>query len=282
MTTPQQLQRGQAIALTLSGGGTRLYAHLGVIEACEALGLKPTQILGVSGGAIVAALWACLGSAGARRVLLELPVVKLKRFAWGRNFGIWDNAAIREIGNAEGLTWAAAAARGVDLRVGVTALEPGVPLIWDGRTSPVELAEAARISGSIPFLWGTTPMEASKIQWPAMPKDAVLPEVVTLTDGGCTALMLPASDLPLVASNIAFNGYRDYPIGGYMDLLAQILGVSQYRTMQAAIDEAEAVISHRRCRAVGWLDSFSRAEIIQLVDDAREEALAILRPLVAE
>jgi NTE family protein len=44
--------------LVLSGGGTRGFAHLGVLKALEEYGLKPDIITAVSAGAIAAALYA--------------------------------------------------------------------------------------------------------------------------------------------------------------------------------------------------------------------------------
>jgi NTE family protein len=46
------------IGLVLSGGGARGAAHIGVIQALEEFGIKPTRISGTSAGAIVGALYA--------------------------------------------------------------------------------------------------------------------------------------------------------------------------------------------------------------------------------
>lgn len=46
------------IGLTLSGGGARGIAHLGVLQALEEFGIRPERIAGVSSGAIVGALYA--------------------------------------------------------------------------------------------------------------------------------------------------------------------------------------------------------------------------------
>lgn len=51
--TPQQIK------LALSGSGFRLPAHIGAIDALESAGVEITEIAGTSGGAIVAALYAC-------------------------------------------------------------------------------------------------------------------------------------------------------------------------------------------------------------------------------
>ncbi|MFN8428688.1 MAG: patatin-like phospholipase family protein [Spirosomataceae bacterium] len=48
------------IGLTLSGGGSRGFAHLGVLKALEEFGIKPDHISGSSAGALVGALY-CSG-----------------------------------------------------------------------------------------------------------------------------------------------------------------------------------------------------------------------------
>lgn len=46
------------IGISLSGGGARGIAHLGVLQALEEMDIYPTQIAGVSAGAIVGAMYA--------------------------------------------------------------------------------------------------------------------------------------------------------------------------------------------------------------------------------
>ena len=46
------------VALALGSGGSRGFAHVGVIKALEAQGIKPEIVVGTSSGAIVAALYA--------------------------------------------------------------------------------------------------------------------------------------------------------------------------------------------------------------------------------
>jgi predicted acylesterase/phospholipase RssA/CRP-like cAMP-binding protein len=53
-----RLLTGQGVGLVLSGGGARALAHIGVIRALVEKGVPIDAIGGVSGGAIVAGLWA--------------------------------------------------------------------------------------------------------------------------------------------------------------------------------------------------------------------------------
>lgn len=53
-----RLLTGQGVGLVLSGGGARAFAHIGVIRALVEQGVPIDAIGGVSGGSIVAGLWA--------------------------------------------------------------------------------------------------------------------------------------------------------------------------------------------------------------------------------
>ena len=57
-TQIKQILQGKKWAISLSGGGVRSVAHLGVLQAFEETGLKPTALSGCSSGALVAALYA--------------------------------------------------------------------------------------------------------------------------------------------------------------------------------------------------------------------------------
>ena len=50
--------RHRRFTLVLAGGGTRGYAHVGVLRALEHMGLAPSGIAGVSMGAVVGATYA--------------------------------------------------------------------------------------------------------------------------------------------------------------------------------------------------------------------------------
>lgn len=57
MARPPQLDE-QRLALVLSGGGVRALAEVGVLQVMAEYGLEPDLVVGTSGGAIVAALYA--------------------------------------------------------------------------------------------------------------------------------------------------------------------------------------------------------------------------------
>ena len=72
----QPFPQGRApIALVLSGGSARGFAHVGVIKVLEANGLRPDIIVGTSAGSIVGALYA----SGLTAVELEAAVSQMDR-----------------------------------------------------------------------------------------------------------------------------------------------------------------------------------------------------------
>lgn len=70
------------VALALGGGGTRGFAHIGVLKALEEAGIVPDLVTGASSGAVVAALYAA-GHAPAEleRIALRLEQGDLLDFA---------------------------------------------------------------------------------------------------------------------------------------------------------------------------------------------------------
>jgi len=72
--------RSGRIALTLSGGGVRGFAHIGVLKALEARGWRPDLLTGASMGGIVAAAYAS-GMSVAEMEQEALALTSLRRLA---------------------------------------------------------------------------------------------------------------------------------------------------------------------------------------------------------
>ncbi len=58
LSPPAVQKRAPKVALALGGGAARGFAHVGVIQALEAAGIKVDCVVGTSAGSLVAALWA--------------------------------------------------------------------------------------------------------------------------------------------------------------------------------------------------------------------------------
>lgn len=279
-----RLRRGQAVAVTLSGGGTRLYGHAGVLAAVEEAGLVVKEITGVSGGALVGTAYCCLGLAGMQTMLRGFDIGQALRFGWFRNMGLYTNRAIADTCRAAGVTWEKAAASGIGLRIGVTALEPSLGLVWSPAEHPLdlELAEAVRMSAAIPLLWGYTQIASARVKWPDdLPADAVMPQLVTVVDGGVSRMMIPGGDLPWIASDVATSGYPAANPGGLTDYLVDLLGALQYRGMEMVMDSAAVAVRHVHMRTTGWLDRFTPDEVDAIVAAAKAEAAQAIAAAMA-
>ncbi len=136
------------IGISLSGGGARGIAHIGVLQALEENGIFPGAISGASAGAIVGALYA----AGKRPLeILEIfqtsSLLKLFKVSLP-TIGLTDNAYLKEV-LAQHIASDDFAALEKELHISVTNLSRGeYEIIHQG-----ELFEIVATSASIPILF---------------------------------------------------------------------------------------------------------------------------------
>ncbi len=141
----------------LAGGGTRLPAHVGILTALEQMGYRVEQLVGVSGGSIVASLYA-----------FGYSVEYLKNLAFDVDFRQFRGFSLKKLifsgglsngerfenwldGQLEGATFAQL---GRDLHVVATDVRSGQPVIFDREHSPdLRVARAVRFSMGIPLLF---------------------------------------------------------------------------------------------------------------------------------
>lgn len=141
----------------LAGGGTRLPAHVGVLTALEGMGYRMERLVGVSGGSIVAALYAA-----------GLSTEQLKELAFHVDFRQFRGFSLRNLLFAGGLStgerfesWLDEQLGGVtfadlqrDLHVVATDVRSARPVIFDRRQTPdFRVARAVRFSMGIPLLF---------------------------------------------------------------------------------------------------------------------------------
>jgi len=91
---PISMSEKPKIGLVLGGGSVRGAAHLGVLEVLEREGIRPHQVVGVSAGALVGAVY-CAGVPleEARRLALEMRWTKLGRLVRPR-LGFFDSSKL--------------------------------------------------------------------------------------------------------------------------------------------------------------------------------------------
>jgi NTE family protein len=151
----------RSVVPILAGGGTRLPAHVGVLRGLEELGLSFADLVGVSGGAIVAALRAAGHSHDELHDLaLEVDfsqflghslwrLVREGGFSSGDRFERWMDDQIG------GVTFADLP---LNLHVVATDVCSGSPVVFDRyRTPTLRVARAVRFSMGIPLLFTFKP-----------------------------------------------------------------------------------------------------------------------------
>lgn len=141
----------------LSGGGTRLPCYVGILQALDDLGLDYRQIVGVSGGSIVASL-AAAGWTHAQMKTLALQT----DFSQFRGFSALSLLRHGGLCNGDRFEqWMDERLEGrrfddlpVELNVLATDINGGGPVLFNRRRTPqMKVSQAVRFSMSIPLLF---------------------------------------------------------------------------------------------------------------------------------
>jgi NTE family protein len=96
---PQPVARKVRIALALGGGAARGFAHIGVIKALEAQGIRPDIIVGTSAGSVVGALYASgYDGFALQKIALEMDEATISDWAipfFGKSSGVLKGDALQ-------------------------------------------------------------------------------------------------------------------------------------------------------------------------------------------
>ncbi|MFK8043550.1 patatin-like phospholipase family protein [Congregibacter sp.] len=147
----------EQIVPVLAGGGARLPAHIGILAALEELKIGFNQVVGVSGGSIVAALLAGGYDLNAIRKISDdtdfsqflgqnlISLLRTGGLSSGNRFESWMDEKMqgRCFGDLD-----------MDLNVIATDVRSGKPVIFNTATTPqMAVSEAVRYSMSVPLLF---------------------------------------------------------------------------------------------------------------------------------
>lgn len=149
--------RDKTMVPVLAGGGTRLPAHVGILTALEEMDYRMDRLIGVSGGSIVAALYAHgYDTDYLRDLVFDVDFRQFRGFSLhllarrgglstGERFETWLDEQL------EGVTFEEL---GRELHVVATDVRTGEPVIFDReRTPQIRVARAVRFSMGIPLLF---------------------------------------------------------------------------------------------------------------------------------
>jgi NTE family protein len=259
---------GSSLALVLSGGSARGFAHVGVLAALERGGVRPDLLVGASAGALVAALYA--SGMGAGRLLAisgEADASLLRDADWMRVLRL----------RALGVVAGNALHRFVAARIGDRRLEEmAIPLavvatdLSTGAAVPFtqgDAAHAVHASCAIPGVF--EPVEvAGRLH----------------VDGGLS------SPLPVdiarrlgarhvVAVDVVYPPTESAPPASPVDVLFQTYLVQTYRLKEHEIGRADLVIRPPIAPTAGQLGIADRATLIAAGEAATVETLPRLREL---
>jgi NTE family protein len=151
----------EKIVPILAGGGTRLPAHLGVLHALNKLEIQFDNIVGVSGGSIIASLFAS-----------GLSINEIKEIALRTNYTQFTGYSLFKLIRNGGLSsgdvfekWVDNHLQGktfsqmdIQLHLVATDVKSGKPVIFNKENTPnMKVSEAVRFSMSIPLVFSFKP-----------------------------------------------------------------------------------------------------------------------------
>lgn len=263
----RQLAAPRPLALVLSGGAARGFAHVGVIKVLEREGIKPDLIVGTSAGGIVGALYASGMSAAqleeeARSAdsgrMLDPDWMGLMTL---KNFGLLRGEGLSDFVN-EKVKWRKLeelpvpfAAVAVDLRTGkLAAFNQG------------DTGAAVRASSAVPGVFTPVPL-----------RDGLY------ADGGL-ASPLPAATARAMGAKIVIAVDVVFPpenstISSPWSVLFQTFLIQTYRLREYELKDADIVIAPV-LPASGQLSFSDRDWIIRAGEEAASAALPKIRELL--
>lgn len=151
----------EKIVPILAGGGTRLPAHLGVLNALLELNINFDHIVGVSGGSIISSFFAS-----------GLSIVEIKKIAFETNYSQFRGFSLYKLIRNGGLSSGDVFEKWVDkhlqgktfselekqLHVVATDVKSGKPVIFNQENTPnMKVSAAVRFSMSIPLVFSFKP-----------------------------------------------------------------------------------------------------------------------------
>ena len=263
----RQLTASRPLALVLSGGAARGFAHVGVIKVLEREGIKPDLIVGTSAGGIVGALYASGMSAaqleeearsadGGRMLDPDwMGLVTLKNFGLLRGEGL-SEFVNEKVGRRKleelPIPFAAVA---VDLRTGkLAAFNRG------------DTGVAVRASSAVPGVFMPVPL-----------RDGLY------ADGGLVS-PLPAATARAMGAKIVIAVDVVYPpgdstISNPLSVLFQTFLIQTYRLREYELKDADLVIAPL-LPSSGQLGFSDRDWIIRAGEEAASAALPKIRELL--
>ena len=256
------------VALVLSGGTARGYAHVGVIKVLEAHGLRPDMVVGTSAGSIVGALYA----SGLNAAELEAAIAELGR----GQFGDFELPGLGILPGSLGVVRGDRLHRFIDDRARhhriedfplrfaavATDLATGEPQIFNAG----DVGAAGRASSAMPGIM--TPAEIGGRLYADGQLSSPVPVDAARRLGARVVIAVDVVYPPQDASPRTALG-----------VILQAFAITVHRLKSIEVARADAVITPELGRVSGQLSFGDRDRLIAAGELATHEAIARLRPL---
>lgn len=261
-------QGAPRVAIVLSGGAARGFAHIGVIKALEANGLRPDLVVGVSAGSIVGALYA----SGLTAAQVESAVERMS----ASTFSDLSLPGLGIIPGSLGMFRGDELHRFIDREVKhhriedfpihfaavATDLETGLPAIFNAG----DVGRAVSASSAVPGLIAPARI-AGKLYGDGQISSPVPVEAARKLGAQrviAVDVIYPPTDAVLTSS---------------MRVVFQAFTIAAYRIKQFEVAMADVVIAPDLGHTSGQMSFNHRARLISAGEDAALRALTRLRPV---
>jgi NTE family protein len=283
------------VVLALSGGGTRGFAHVGVIEVLEEQGIPVVGIVGTSIGSLIGALNASGYKARAlRKIVTELDLTALLSENTGPMYVFTGDDRQAKMNTISALTYKKSDKHGgpLGLLTGDKLFQYYTQLmrhieITDFSELPIPYAAVAtdiRTGEKVVLRSGSLPsaMRAS-MSIPALFEPWEI-DGQLLVDGGL------ASNLPIDVARELFPGIpvigidvsdipsKERPISTFIDILDQSLTIMMRRTTEEEIQRADLLV-RPKVQDFSFLDSRAANDIIERGRQAALEQIVAIKAL---
>lgn len=264
--TARSADRG--VALVLSSGGARGFAHVGVLKVLEANGLRPDIIVGCSAGSVVGALYA----SGLTAAELDAVMAKLDASA----FSDWTMPGIAFLTSPLGFVKGDGLRRFVDDHAKLHAIE-AFPIRFGAVATDLvtgevvvfnagDVGRAVHASSAVPGL--VSPARISGRLYGDCQVSSPLPVKA--------ARLLGAKRI--VAVDVIYPPV-DAGLTSSMRVVFQAFAISTYHLKEFEAAMADVVIAPQLPRTSGQLGFEHRQQLIAAGEQATREMLERLRPL---
>jgi NTE family protein len=250
------------IGLALGGGAARGFAHIGVIQALEAAGIKPALVVGTSAGSLVAALYAS-GKTGLEMAALATNMDESAITDWtfpGRGLLKGEGLAAYVREHTAGRTMEKMA---MPLGIVATDLASGEPILFQRGDTAV----AVRASSAVPAVFQPVKMGDKEF-----------------VDGGLVSPVPVRFARQMGADVVIAVDISSPPEGNTTDgtfkLLLQTFAIMGKSINRFELKEADIVVRPKLV-GVGSADFASKRDSIYAGRDAMQAALPALKARVA-